>query len=179
MSISLIAIDGLRHRRAVVQLHEEYLAWVYSGLEPLLGLPGSAPCGLSVADDIDSAVDKVYRDFSPHGAFYLIEVNGELAGMGGLRRLSDSTAEIKRLYVRPAHRGQQLGAMLLRRLLSDAQALGYKLVRLDSAPFMHAAHRLYTAQGFVDCPAYEGTEAPLALQSSWRFMEHPVRAPLS
>ena len=64
--------------------------------------------------------------------------------------------------------------MLLRRLLSDAQGLLYTQVRLDSAPFMHSAHRLYTALGFVDCPAYEGTEAPLALQSSWRFMERAI-----
>jgi GNAT superfamily N-acetyltransferase len=174
LSISLIAIDGLHQRSAVVLLHEEYLGWVYAGLEPLLGLPGSAPRGLSVANDIDSAVNKVYCDFSPHGVFYLIEVNGELAGMGGLRRLSDSTAEIKRLYVRPAHRGQQLGAMLLGRLLSDAQGLGYTQVRLDSAPFMHSAHRLYKALGFVDCPAYEGTEAPLTLHSSWRFMGRAI-----
>ncbi|MFM2447707.1 MAG: hypothetical protein RIS44_157 [Pseudomonadota bacterium] len=173
-SHSLIAVDPLLHRSAIVQLHMEYLAWVDTGLKSLLGLAGAAQHGMSVAENIDSAVDKMFGDSSPHGVFYLIQVNAELAGMGGLRRLSDSTAEIKRLYVRPSHRGQQLGAMLLRRLLSDAQGLGYTQVRLDSAPFMHSAHRLYKEAGFVDCSAYEGTEAPLALHSSWRFMERAI-----
>lgn len=91
--------------------------------------------------------------------------------MGGIRANRPGVAEIKRLYVRPAHRGVKLGAAILHRLLTDARTFGYERIQLDTAPFMHAAHNLYEAAGFVDCAPYEGVEAPESLHSSWRFME--------
>ena len=63
------------------------------------------------------------------------------AGVGS----SPSVVEIKRVYVRPAYRGVKLGATILQRLLADARVFGYARVRLDTAPFMHAAHTLYEA----------------------------------
>jgi hypothetical protein len=50
-------------------------------------------------------------------------------------------------------------------------AFGCEKAVLDSAPFMASAHRLYAAAGFVDCPMYEGSEAPQDLLAVWRFME--------
>ena len=35
---------------------------------------------------------------------------------------------------------------------------------------MQAAHRLYRAAGFQDCPAYAGVEVPQALHPQWHFM---------
>ncbi len=94
----------------------------------------------------------------------------QLAGMGGLRRLGPGVAELKRLYIRPQFRGHGLGELLLRRVLGDARAFGYERACLDTALFMRSAHRLYENHGFVDCPAYAGTEVPPAFQARWRFM---------
>jgi hypothetical protein len=49
------------------------------------------------------------------------------------------------------------GAILVR-LIDDARALGYKTIRLDSAPFMHEAHALYRSYGFVSSSPHEGWE---------------------
>lgn len=106
-----------------------------------------------------------------HGAFYLLEADGALVGMGGLRRFDDGVAEIKRRYVRPGHRGRRLGAVRLARLIDDARALGYDPLRLDTGPFMRAAHRTYEAAGFLDREAYEGAEVPKQSGSNGRFME--------
>lgn len=108
--------------------------------------------------------------------YYLIEVDGQLAGMGGLRRLRADIAEIKRLYILPGFRGLQLGNSLLQHLLVDARKFGYQQVFLDTAPFMKAAHRLYETAGFTDCPSYAETEVPVALQSDWRFMSLVLNA---
>ncbi len=110
-----------------------------------------------------------------HGAYYVLEVDGAAVGMGGLRRFADGVAEVKRMYVRPGHRGRRLGATILAQLVADARALGYDQLRLDTGPFVGAAHRTYEAAGFVDRDAYEGAEVPKELWSHWRFMELSLR----
>jgi ribosomal protein S18 acetylase RimI-like enzyme len=49
---------------------------------------------------------------------------------------------------------------LAEKIISDARAIGYTAIRLDTLPTMLAATRLYKSLGFVPCPAYYGT--PLA-----------------
>lgn len=163
--------DPATHRDALIELNLEYMAWVMAGIEKSFGIPQQQLLGMPLPDYIAGALGEVCGDAPPRGAFYLIEVDGRLAGMGGLRRLPDGAAEVKRVYVRPAHRGLKLGESALRRLLSDARAFGYQRVHLDTAPFMHSAHRLYEAMGFADCAAYEGTEVPPEMHHVWRFME--------
>ena len=58
--------------------------------------------------------------------------------------------------------------------IADAAAFGYGSMRLDSGPFMTSAHRLYEAEGFRDCPRYDGAEVPSELHDNWRFMERPL-----
>lgn len=68
----------------------------------------------------------------------------------------------------------KLGELMLNRLLADARAFGYQRVCLDTALFMKSAHRLHEANGFSDCPAYEGVEVPSEFHGRWRFMERAL-----
>ncbi len=88
-----------------------------------------------------------------------------------MRKLNEETGELKRMYVRPAYRGQGAGRALVHALLAEARQAGYVRVRLDSARFMHAAHLLYHSAGFEEIEAYEGSEIPLEFQGHWIFME--------
>lgn len=166
-----IAATPQAQREALIGLNTEYMAWVAEGVERHLGMAQQALNGMTLADYVSGTLDKVCGKGPPEGIFYIVEVDGQPAGMGGLRRLQDGVAEIKRFYIRPEHRGLKLGKALLRRLLMDAHQFGYHTTRLDSAPFMHAAHQLYATAGFKDCTAYEGSEVPAALRPHWRFMQ--------
>jgi hypothetical protein len=42
----------------------------------------------------------------------------------------------------------------LGRLLSDARAIGYRVIRLESLRFLAAAHALYRSAGFVEIAPY-------------------------
>jgi GNAT superfamily N-acetyltransferase len=163
--------DPARHRDLLLELNIEYMSWVAGEMEAIYGISAAKLNGLSTSDYVAGTIDKTCGDTPPRGIFYLVEQDGAVAGMGGLRSIRDGVAEIKRIYVRSHYRGAGLGQAILQRLLTDAAAFGYRTVVLDSAPFMHSAHRLYQAAGFVDCLPYPESEAPPALRQIWRFME--------
>lgn len=153
-------------------LQTEYLSWVQG--EMARCFPDAELLQTGGNGDM---VQALCAEHPPGSVFYLIKVDGEAAGMCGLRSLGGNTAEIKRLYVRPAYRGMQLGSSALRRLLEDACQRGYTRICLDTAHFMQAAHGLYAAHGFTDCAAYEGTEVPATLHGHWRFMQRAITRP--
>lgn len=68
--------------------------------------------------------------------------------------------------------------MIVKRLIADAQASGYAMMRLESGPFMTSAHRQYEAAGFRDRSVYAGAEVPDELRYNGRFMERRL-GPLS
>ena len=169
--------NPVTHREALLGLNLEYMAWVAAGIEQTFGLASKELLGMELPEYVASVFDKVCGEPPPRGAFYLVYVDGALAGMGGLRPLGDGACEVKRIYVRPTARGLRLGQTILKRLLDDAQAFGYQRVCLDSAPFMQSAQAIYAAQGFEDCDPYPGVEVPAVLHAGWRFMHRAVTLP--
>lgn len=163
--------DPIADRAALLDINIEYVAWVFAGIEQAFGVRAVDILGSEARDYVPTVIDKVCGDAPPRGVFYLIEDDGVVVGMGGLRRLADGVAELKRVYVRPSQRGKGLGELILRRILDDARAFGYRCIRLDSAPFMKSAQALYRAKGFVERASYAGVEVPEAFHANWSFME--------
>lgn len=169
-----IAANIASHKDELIQLNVEYLSWVFAEIENLFGVPADQVVGMPASEYVPSVIDKICGDPPPKGIFYLVKVDDELAGMGGLRFLRTGVAEIKRIYFRPAFRGMKFGERMLARLLSDAGAFGYQSVCLDTAEFMKSAHGLYETNGFGDCSVYEGVEVPSEFHGRWRFMERTL-----
>ncbi len=95
---------------------------------------------------------------APGGQLLVAYVDGELAGCGALRLLTDAdyanACEMKRLYVRDSCRGVGLGRILAQALLDEARSLGYSAMLLDTLDDMEAARELYSSLGFVEIPPY-------------------------
>jgi ribosomal protein S18 acetylase RimI-like enzyme len=118
----------------------------------------------------------------PHGALLIARVDGDAAGcvalrpLERLRRLEPGICELKRLFVRPEHRGLGLGRLLATAMLEEARRRGYRRIRLDTTHGMEAAQALYMQLGFRDIAPYRtnpvaGTrflELDLALDSDER-----------
>lgn len=79
----------------------------------------------------------------------------------GERRSSDvANGEVKRLYVRPAYRGQGWGQRLAQTLVDEARGIGYRALKLDTLEWMKAARSVYTRLGFRDCARYYDNPLP-------------------
>ena len=95
---------------------------------------------------------------APRGGLLLATVDGELAGCCAMRPLDSvdytNACEMKRLFVRPAFRGLQLGRMLAERILDSARLAGYACILLDTLDDMESARALYQELGFEEIPPY-------------------------
>jgi ribosomal protein S18 acetylase RimI-like enzyme len=90
----------------------------------------------------------------PSGCLLIAEIGDEAIGCVALRRLSDDVCEMKRLYVRPDHRGTKTGRRLAEAVIREARRIGYERMRLDAIRSMTAAVALYRSLGFVEIPQY-------------------------
>lgn len=91
----------------------------------------------------------------PEGRLYLaLAEDGSAAGCIALHKLDEERCELKRLYVRPAYRGQGLASALVARILDDARQIGYRAMLLDTLPALESAVRMYRGLGFYEIPCY-------------------------
>jgi ribosomal protein S18 acetylase RimI-like enzyme len=105
--------------------------------------------------DFDREVMELPGDYvPPRGGLWLARGADGIAGCIALRSLDRDTAEMKRLYVKPSHRGQGLGLALARHVIETARAMGYATLKLDTLPTMVEAQRMYERLGFVDAAPY-------------------------
>ncbi|GAA2795720.1 GNAT family N-acetyltransferase [Crossiella cryophila] len=152
---------------AVGDLLVEYMTWATGQLRATFGVDSPTD---------PSAMRAGLAEYATPASVLLVAVaeSGELAGTGAVRTLEPGVAEIKRMYVRPAWRGQGVGSRLLDGLLDQAARLDASTIRLDTARFMADAQGMYQSRGFVRRDPYPGTEIPPHLQQYWYFFERTV-----
>jgi GrpB-like predicted nucleotidyltransferase (UPF0157 family)/GNAT superfamily N-acetyltransferase len=110
----------------------------------------------------------------PDGVLLLVRVDGEPVGLGGVRHLDTAVAEVKSMYLSPAHRGQGLARRLLAELEEIARRRGCRAVRLDTSDYLTGALALYRAAGYREVPAYnDNTKANLWLER--QLDDEPIR----
>ncbi len=92
----------------------------------------------------------------PSGRFLVAYLGDRPVGCGALKRLDASTAEVKRIFVRPDARGAGVARALLDALEEAARAAGYARVRLDTGDRLPRAEALFRSSGYREIPDYNG-----------------------
>jgi GNAT superfamily N-acetyltransferase len=96
---------------------------------------------------------------APAGALLIARAQSGVAiGCVAMRPIGgDRVCEMKRLYVLPEARKMGLGGALIEAIVEAARDAGYREMRLDTLPMMHAALAMYERAGFQTIPAYYPT----------------------
>ena len=105
--------------------------------------------------DVDRTVAAPSAELCPpFGCFLIARLEGRAVGCGAVRKLDETTAEVKRMWIDPAVRGRGGGRRLLAGLESAASRLGCRLVRLDTSSHLPEALGLYRSSGYSEIPPY-------------------------
>jgi ribosomal protein S18 acetylase RimI-like enzyme len=99
-------------------------------------------------DDDLHHVDEIYLHAG--GEFLVGVLEGRIVAMGGLRRVDDRRAAIKRMRVHPDVQRQGYGSAILCALEARAVALGYRTLSLDTTTRQTPAQAFYTRHGYRD-----------------------------
>jgi putative acetyltransferase len=107
------------------------------------------PPGDVHALDIEDLLD-------PAVTFFSARLDGELLGIGALKHLDESHAELKSMHTTEAARCRGVGRAMVDHLLSVAADRNYQRVSLETGTMdaFAQARSLYTKVGFVSCEPF-------------------------
>jgi putative acetyltransferase len=139
--MKLKQVESAEETQQARALFEEYAAWLGFNL---------------CFQNFDKELAELPGDYAPpNGRLLLAIENDQVAGCVALRKIGEATGEMKRLYVRPAFRGQGLGRILTDTIINAAREEGYQRLRLDTLPGrMDQAIAMYRSLGFKDIERY-------------------------
>src|SRR3954454_16168111 len=107
------------------------------------------------------SVDKLLRE---HVAFFVARVDDEPAACGGVKPFAGEYAEVKRMFVRPRHRGKGLGKAILNHLAEHTRLHDVGVLRLETGIYQLEAIGLYESWGFQRRPPFGNyQEDPLSV----------------
>jgi GNAT superfamily N-acetyltransferase len=125
--------------------------------------------GIDVEEAAQSDLDRL-ADADVVEPLFLAREDDRIVGTAQLKRLDQTTAEIKRLYVVPSHRGESFGRRLMDRILDEAAEDGFETLRLGVGPYLEPARALYEDLGFEYTPPYDRSQVPPEIRDEWKFM---------
>lgn len=106
----------------------------------------------------DPYLDLMFEEYSkPRSAYFVVEINGQVAGVAGVAQLENETeniCELQKMYFLPTTRGLGLGTKMMDTCLQSAKGFGFEKCYLETMPFMLDAQKLYRKVGFkyIDAP---------------------------
>lgn len=116
-------------------------------------------------------------------AFIVARVDGVPVGCGGIQIVArpdgggEPFAELKRMYVRPAHRGSDVAKEIMAALVAHAADEGIAVLRLETGVRQHAALAFYRREGFTEIPPFPPyRDDPESVFLERRLASSPVTA---
>ncbi|MCF6269997.1 MAG: GNAT family N-acetyltransferase [Melioribacteraceae bacterium] len=108
--------------------------------------------GLSVdPKGTDADIKDIYASYIlPGGAFKVLEDNGKIVGSYGLLKISNTTCELRKMYLYPEYKGKGLGKKMMDDLFLTVTSLGFTKIVLETNSSLKEAINLYKKYGFTE-----------------------------
>jgi putative acetyltransferase len=114
---------------------------------------------VALIDELEAVLDPLYPRASRHGysvekllqenvAFFILRLDGEPAGCGGVQFYGQEYGEVKRIFIRPAYRGKGLSKRMMLHLEDYSLQHGIHLLRLETGIYQPEAIGLYEKLGY-------------------------------
>ena len=102
---------------------------------------------------VDAELDDMYAAYNNAlSDYFVVELNGQIQGVAGYAPLSGTApgtvAELRKMYLTAALRGQGIGQQLIVACIQGAADKNYQSMYLETVPAMQAAQKLYLRNGF-------------------------------
>ena len=102
--------------------------------------------GIEVADGDYDDIEEIY--IKNRGDFVVGTIDNEVIVTGAVKNLDETTAEIKRIRVRPDLQRNGYGEAMTLKLIEIAKELGYERIRIDTMVSNTRAQQLFKKLGF-------------------------------
>lgn len=100
----------------------------------------------------DTSLDSMFETYEKKSAcYFVIEADGEILGGAGIAPLDNydgPVCELQKMYFLPEARGKGLGLKMMQTCLEFAKGAGFKMVYIETMPYMKDAQKLYNKVGF-------------------------------
>jgi GNAT superfamily N-acetyltransferase len=81
-------------------------------------------------------------------AFWVVEIDGRIAGMFGIEGRNEGSTELRRMYLDRAYRGRGIAQQMLECAEARARELGFSMMILSTAEIQEAALAFYRKCGY-------------------------------
>lgn len=169
--MELIPFNPDAHIGEFRQMNIESLEWHSEELKQRHHIDVVAITGQPVEEYVDANLAPYASLKPPEGVVFILKVDGQVAGMAALTKLSDDTGELHRMWISPDCRGKGYGRSLLNGVLEAGTELGCTTFKLSTPKFACAAQHLYRSAGFKETGEYPESEVPPNLRQFWIYME--------
>ncbi len=148
--MSIEIIEAYAYKNEIKDLFNEYTAMLIEGENAFKNY-------LNI-QNYDYETENLEEKYGlPYGRLYVALYNGNIAGCIALRKLDEENCELKRLYVKPQFRGQNIGGLLVKHIIKQAKEISYKHILLDTLPFLETAINMYKKYGFHEIESYNNS----------------------
>ena len=90
----------------------------------------------------------------PAGFFFVARLDGRPVGCGALRRIDETTGEIKRMWTAPAARRLGVARRIIAAIEAAARRSGFETLRLDTHRALKEVQALYRKLGFEEVASF-------------------------
>jgi GNAT superfamily N-acetyltransferase len=157
----------------VERLWRAYLSWGNDGLE------SGTDFGCRSTRPSSGTFIPWPKFLTPEGRLLLAVQEGRAVGTSALQGIGPETAEIKRMWVDPAHRRAGIARTMLDLLITTAAGAGYDRIRLDSPtsrppPTRYTGHSASSRSRRTPRARYPTSSSPTGCSWSAHCPSHPM-----